>query len=160
MGIFDKLKSSAIDTVMSAAGSIGNRAETFTFAARPAAPERAGHLFPQRPLPRRKGLPALHLLCGRGSRKQLYALPALYRQGREQPCLRRRAGLYEALHPLRRRGCPAPHQAPPAGQRREVVPVGAVPAHRRPHPQGRRPVGVAARGNRTSNGFGEGYVRI
>ena len=35
MGIFDKLKSSAIDTVMSAAGSIGNRAETFTFAALP-----------------------------------------------------------------------------------------------------------------------------
>ena len=35
MGIFDKLKSSAIDTVMSAAGSIGNRAETCTFAALP-----------------------------------------------------------------------------------------------------------------------------
>lgn len=130
MGIFDKLKNSAIDTVVSAAGSIGNRAETFTFAALPeslaelrALPEaaldspfqtaaltvlalcayaadrnigqemlnwlrgprpleRAGHLFPQRPLPRRKGLPALHLLCGRGSRKQLYALPALYRRSR------------------------------------------------------------------------------
>lgn len=35
MGIFDKLKNSAIDTVVSAAGSIGNRAETFTFAALP-----------------------------------------------------------------------------------------------------------------------------
>lgn len=35
MGIFDKLKNSAIDSVMSAANSIGNKAETFTFAALP-----------------------------------------------------------------------------------------------------------------------------
>ena len=35
MSIFDKLKNSAMDTVMTAATSIGNKSETFTFAALP-----------------------------------------------------------------------------------------------------------------------------
>lgn len=35
MGIFDKLKHSAMDTVMTAATSIGNKSESFTFAALP-----------------------------------------------------------------------------------------------------------------------------
>lgn len=35
MSIFDKLKHSAVDTVMTAATSIGNKSETFTFAALP-----------------------------------------------------------------------------------------------------------------------------
>ena len=35
MSIFDKLKKSAMDAVKSAASSIGNKSETFTFAARP-----------------------------------------------------------------------------------------------------------------------------
>lgn len=35
MGIFDKLKHSAMDTVMTAATSIGNKSEAFTFAALP-----------------------------------------------------------------------------------------------------------------------------
>ena len=35
MGIFDKLKHSAIDTVMTTATSIGNKTETFTFAVLP-----------------------------------------------------------------------------------------------------------------------------
>ena len=35
MGIFDKLKNSAVDTVMTAATSLGNNSETFTFAALP-----------------------------------------------------------------------------------------------------------------------------
>ena len=35
MGIFDKLKHSAMDTVMTAATSIGNKSETFTFTALP-----------------------------------------------------------------------------------------------------------------------------
>ena len=35
MGIFDKLKHSAMDTVMTAATSIGNKNETFTFTSLP-----------------------------------------------------------------------------------------------------------------------------
>ena len=35
MGIFDKLKQSAMDTVMTAAASIGNKSETFTFVTLP-----------------------------------------------------------------------------------------------------------------------------
>lgn len=35
MGIFDKLKNSAMDTVMTAARSIGNKNETFTFTSLP-----------------------------------------------------------------------------------------------------------------------------
>lgn len=35
MGIFDKLKQSAMDTVMASAASIGNKSETFTFTALP-----------------------------------------------------------------------------------------------------------------------------
>ena len=35
MGIFDKLKNSAMDTVMTAATSIGNKNETFTFTSLP-----------------------------------------------------------------------------------------------------------------------------
>ena len=35
MGIFDKLKNSAVNTVAAAAASMGNQRETFTFAALP-----------------------------------------------------------------------------------------------------------------------------
>ena len=35
MGIFDKLKNTAMDTVMTAASSMGNKTEAFTFAALP-----------------------------------------------------------------------------------------------------------------------------
>ena len=35
MGIFDKLKNSAMDTVRAAASAVGNQSESFTFAALP-----------------------------------------------------------------------------------------------------------------------------
>ena len=47
MGIFDKLKHSAMDTVMTAATSIGNKNETFTFTS---LPESLGELPRRQPL--------------------------------------------------------------------------------------------------------------
>lgn len=50
MGIFDKLKHSAMDTVMTAATSIGNKSEAFTFAALPESPGRDARRSPRPPL--------------------------------------------------------------------------------------------------------------
>lgn len=59
--------------------------------------------------------------------------------------LRRYEDVYETVYPLRRREQPSPHQTPAAGQRWKMVPLGAISAHRCPHPKSRRPMGVNQR---------------
>ena len=172
MGIFDKLKSKTQQAVTTAARSVGNKRETFTFAALPESLAEMQAL-PEASLdtPFKTAALTVLALCAyaadknigtemlnwlRGPRplngQEISFLNDRFRDGKtylpftyfvgKQSRIGRGAGLYEAVHPLRRRRRPPSHQDASARLRRQVVPLGAVPADRRPHTQVRRPVGI------------------
>ena len=150
MGIFDKLKHSAMDTVMTAATSIGNKNETFTL------PEAALDTpFQTAALTvlalcayaadRQIGQDMLNWL--RGPRplngQDISFLNDRFRDGKTYLPFTYFVGStpdnnYTPTQPYTIR-------VASEGQRWKMVPLGAVSAHRCPHPKSRRPMGVNQR---------------
>lgn len=113
MSIFDRLKQSAVDAAATAATAIGNKRETFTFAALPESLAQMQAL-PEAALdtPFQTAALTVLALCAYAADRQIGTDMLNWLRG---PRPLRGAGLYETVYPMRRRGQPSPHQTPTAG---------------------------------------------